>query len=122
MPFLLREALRARERESGCGALGGCCAGAAVGDDGHDGSASVSGTIWLTQDRCDGTFVRVTKDNQLETEDPHFLACFYAPGWIRTSDIRIRSPMLYPAELRGLVHIFPDHGDELAPAPAQSRR
>jgi len=22
----------------------------------------VSGTIWLTQDRCDGTFVRVTKD------------------------------------------------------------
>jgi hypothetical protein len=26
-----------------------------------------------------------------------------APGWIRTSDRRIRSPMLYPAELRGLV-------------------
>lgn len=26
-----------------------------------------------------------------------------APGWIRTSDPRIRSPMLYPAELRGLV-------------------
>jgi hypothetical protein len=24
-----------------------------------------------------------------------------APGWIRTSDPRIRSPMLYPAELRG---------------------
>jgi hypothetical protein len=29
---------------------------------GRYGSASVSGTIWLTQDRCDGTFVRVTKD------------------------------------------------------------
>jgi hypothetical protein len=25
-----------------------------------------------------------------------------APGWIRTSDLRIRSPLLYPAELRGL--------------------
>ena len=24
-----------------------------------------------------------------------------APGWIRTSDLRIRSPLLYPAELRG---------------------
>jgi uncharacterized repeat protein (TIGR01451 family) len=30
---------------------------------GRYGSASVSGTIWLTQDRCDGTFVRVTKDS-----------------------------------------------------------
>ena len=27
----------------------------------------------------------------------------HAPGWIRTSDPRIRSPMLYPAELRGRV-------------------
>ena len=25
-----------------------------------------------------------------------------APGWIRTSDLRIRSPLLYPAELQGL--------------------
>ncbi len=24
-----------------------------------------------------------------------------APGWIRTNDLRIRSPLLYPAELRG---------------------
>ena len=23
------------------------------------------------------------------------------PGWIRTNDLRIRSPLLYPAELRG---------------------
>ena len=30
---------------------------------GRYGSAAVSGTIWLTQDRCDGTYVRVTKDN-----------------------------------------------------------
>jgi hypothetical protein len=30
---------------------------------GRYGSASVSGTIWLTQDRCDGTFVKVVKDN-----------------------------------------------------------
>ena len=26
----------------------------------------------------------------------------HAPGWIRTSDLRIRSPLLYPAELQGL--------------------
>jgi hypothetical protein len=25
-----------------------------------------------------------------------------APGWIRTNDLRIRSPLLYPAELQGL--------------------
>ena len=30
---------------------------------GRYGSAAVNGTIWLTQDRCDGTFVRVTKDS-----------------------------------------------------------
>lgn len=24
-----------------------------------------------------------------------------APGWIRTSDLRLRSPLLYPAELPG---------------------
>jgi hypothetical protein len=30
---------------------------------GRYGSAAVSGTIWLTQDRCDGTYVKVTKDN-----------------------------------------------------------
>ena len=30
-----------------------------------------------------------------------------APGWIRTSDPRIRSPMLYPAELRGRAMICP---------------
>jgi hypothetical protein len=29
---------------------------------GRYGSAAVSGTIWLTQDRCEGTFFRVTKD------------------------------------------------------------
>ena len=26
---------------------------------------------------------------------------FSAPGWIRTNDLRIRSPLLYPAELQG---------------------
>jgi len=26
---------------------------------GHDGATAVKGTTWLTQDRCDGTFVRV---------------------------------------------------------------
>jgi hypothetical protein len=30
---------------------------------GRYGSASVSGTIWLTQDRCDGTFFRALKDD-----------------------------------------------------------
>ena len=30
---------------------------------GRYGSASVSGTIWLVQDRCDGTYIEATKDN-----------------------------------------------------------
>jgi hypothetical protein len=30
---------------------------------GRYGSASVSGTIWLVQDRCDGTYIKATKDN-----------------------------------------------------------
>jgi len=38
---------------------------------GRYGSASVSGTIWLTQDRCDGTFVRVTKDNVIVVAYAH---------------------------------------------------
>ena len=29
---------------------------------------------------------------------------FGAPGWIRTSDLRLRSPLLYPAELPGHVN------------------
>ena len=38
---------------------------------GRYGSASVSGTIWLTQDRCDGTYVRVTKDNVIVVAYAH---------------------------------------------------
>jgi hypothetical protein len=38
---------------------------------GRYGSAAVSGTIWLTQDRCDGTFVRVTKDNVIVVAYAH---------------------------------------------------
>ena len=38
---------------------------------GRYGSASVSGTIWLTQDRCAGTFVRVTKDNVIVVAYAH---------------------------------------------------
>src|SRR4029077_15510144 len=34
-------------------------------------------------------------------QNPLFIGLFSAPGWIRTSDLRIRSPLLYPAELRG---------------------
>ena len=34
------------------------------------------------------------------SSDPYLIS---APGMIRTCDLRIRSPMLYPAELRGLV-------------------
>jgi hypothetical protein len=30
---------------------------------GRYGSASVSGTIWLTQDRCNGTFFKALKDD-----------------------------------------------------------
>lgn len=29
------------------------------------------------------------------------LTLFGAPGWIRTNDLRLRSPLLYPAELQG---------------------
>src|SRR4051794_28898183 len=36
----------------------------------------------------------------VETSDLH--GFFYAPARIRTWDLRIRSPLLYPAELRGL--------------------
>jgi hypothetical protein len=32
---------------------------------------------------------------------PVFQGLLDAPGWIRTSDLRIRSPLLYPAELPG---------------------
>jgi len=38
---------------------------------GRYGSAAVSGTVWLTQDRCDGTFVRVTKDNVIVVAYAH---------------------------------------------------
>jgi hypothetical protein len=38
---------------------------------GRYGSAAVSGTIWLTQDRCDGTYVRVTKDNVIVVAYAH---------------------------------------------------
>jgi hypothetical protein len=38
---------------------------------GRYGSAAVSGTIWLTQDRCDGTYVRVTKDNVIAIAYAH---------------------------------------------------
>jgi hypothetical protein len=34
---------------------------------GRYGSAAVSGTIWLTQDRCDGTYFKVTKDTIVVT-------------------------------------------------------
>jgi len=40
---------------------------------GRYGSAAVSGTVWLTQDRCDGTFFKVTKDTIVVTANarPH---------------------------------------------------
>lgn len=31
----------------------------------------MSGTIWLTQDRCDGTYVRVTKDSVIAIAYAH---------------------------------------------------
>jgi hypothetical protein len=50
-----------------------------------------------------------------------------APGWIRTSDRRIRSPMLYPAELRGLSRIVappaascPDGPDTASRVPGRA--
>jgi hypothetical protein len=37
-----------------------------------------------------------------------------APAWIRTRDLRIRSPLLYPAELRGRAGTpVPDRGDRI---------
>ena len=38
---------------------------------GRYGSAAVSGTVWLTQDRCDGTYVKVTKDNVIVVAYAH---------------------------------------------------
>src|SRR5437879_4428664 len=38
------------------------------------------------------------RDSVAEINDPECRGC--APGRIRTSDLRIRNPLLYPAELR----------------------
>jgi uncharacterized repeat protein (TIGR01451 family) len=38
---------------------------------GRYGSAAVSGTIWLTQDRCDGTYFKVTKDTIVVIANAH---------------------------------------------------
>jgi 6-phosphogluconolactonase (cycloisomerase 2 family) len=38
---------------------------------GRYGSAAVSGTIWLTQDRCDGSYFKVTKDTIVVTAFAH---------------------------------------------------
>jgi hypothetical protein len=38
---------------------------------GRYGSAAVSGTVWLTQDRCDGTYIKVTKDNVIVVAYAH---------------------------------------------------
>jgi hypothetical protein len=38
---------------------------------GRYGSAQVSGAIWLTQDRCDGTYVKVTKNNAIVVAYAH---------------------------------------------------
>jgi hypothetical protein len=38
---------------------------------GRYGSATVSGTVWLTEDRCDGTYVKVTKDNVIVVAYAH---------------------------------------------------
>ncbi len=37
-----------------------------------------------------------------------------APGWIRTNDLRIRSPLLYPAELQGPTTFQSCHSARLA--------
>ena len=58
---------------------------------GRYGSAAVSGTIWMTQDRCEGTYFKVTKDTIVVTafalphkhhhlkQGQHFLV--FAPGF-----------------------------------------
>jgi hypothetical protein len=38
---------------------------------GRYGAAAVRGTIWLTQDRCDGTYFHVTKDSITVTAYAH---------------------------------------------------
>src|SRR5215813_8242300 len=53
------------------------------------------------------------------------LALQSAPGWIRTSDLRIRNPLLYPAELQGLCAELRCHGPwrrEATGAPPVTRR
>ncbi len=45
----------------------------------------------------------------LQNSDPRLLISFFvksAPGRIRTCDLRIRSPALYPAELRALARFL----------------
>jgi hypothetical protein len=37
---------------------------------------------------------------------PTGLDALHAPGMIRTCDLRIRSPLLYPAELRGPITVY----------------
>jgi hypothetical protein len=55
---------------------------------GRYGSASVSGTIWLVQDRCDGTYIKATKDNVI-------VVAYANPG--KKYDIKQGQHILIPA-------------------------
>src|SRR5579862_5736926 len=52
-----------------------------------------------------------TSRNLDQSRQPSDRRAVHAPARIRTWDPRIRNPMLYPAELRGLVDILADAGD-----------
>ena len=59
LPLLPRRRARRKARARGpCGGSGATARGGRR-TSGHNGSGTVRGTFWLTEDRCDGTFFKV---------------------------------------------------------------
>src|SRR3954451_24072022 len=68
-------------------------------------------------------YAKERKAAQHERVGPHLSKSGSAPGWIRTSDLRIRSPLLYPAELQGLgaTAYWRDHPEDAGSATCGAR-
>jgi hypothetical protein len=47
-----------------------------------------------------GDTVGMEKKKNLMEKTDELLVFIGTPGWVRTSDLRLRRPLLYPAELR----------------------
>ena len=84
-------------------------AGALLNDAAADGAFDPAVTIEVVRE-----FVALADVGpaQCERDAVYLLGLSHAPGRIRTCDPRIRSPMLYPAELRGRADIFSNVGGE----------